>query len=281
LAVFAVCVGGFIPCTDGSEDESTDAPEPASLVAKSEKEARLTAMREMAKRFLVRRAADEQRIELFRDEPVFRYSDQPRGFADATVWCWGSQGRPIVLAKIEMARLPNGTPYWNFCVASLANGNVDVELGKSFRLNTKKAGIEFHAMPAAPQPAEKPAGRQRQMKDLVGQFAATINVDVGRDTRQEMRLLPTPVHRYSDDAAGIRDGTIFALTTNGTNPDTLIIIELNGPAQTVPTWQYGVVRMTTGEVRIRLNGEEVWTWAQQPEKETWHYFKLPRKEETP
>jgi hypothetical protein len=84
-------------------------------------------MREQAKLFQVRRAADDRRVDSLRDEPVFRYSDQPRGFADATVWCWGSEGRPIALAKIDMAQRSNKTPYWNFCVASLADGNIDVE----------------------------------------------------------------------------------------------------------------------------------------------------------
>jgi hypothetical protein len=115
------------------------------------------------------------------------------------------------------------------------------------------------------------------MKDLAGRFTATIDVERGQASRQEMRLLPSPVHRYDDDSAGIRDGMIFALTTNGTNPDTLIVIELTGPTET-PSWQYGIVRMTTGEVRIRLNDQEVWTFAAQPLGQTWHHFTRPRQE---
>jgi hypothetical protein len=46
--------------------------------------------------------------------------------------------------------------------------------------------------------------------------------------KQEIRRLATPVYRYADVGAGLRNGVIFGLTTNGTNPDLLLLIELRG-----------------------------------------------------
>jgi hypothetical protein len=268
-------------CTlPGAAAVAQDAQEPVTSPesTKVEGEQRLALMREQAERFQVRRqVAGKTEIETLRNNAVFRYADQPRLFADATVWCWGTQGRPVALAKVEMARRTDKVPFWNFCVASLASENIEVEFSNSRLLNTRKPGIEFLPFPEAPEPADREIARQRQMKELAGRFAATINIDAGSDTRQEMRLLPSPVHRYSDDAAGIRDGMIFALTTNGTNPDTLIVIELSGLLDT-PVWQYAIVRMTTGEVRIRLNDQEVWTFAAQPLGQTWQHFTRPRTE---
>lgn len=264
----------------GAAAISQDAQKPDATdeSTKAEGEQRLALMREQAEHFQVRRqVAGKLEAETLRNKAVFRYADQPRFFADASVWCWGTQGRPVALAKVEMARRPDKVPYWNFCVASLSSDNIDVQFSKSRLMNTRKPGIEFRPFPDAPEPADREAARQRQMKELAGRFTATINIDAGRDTRQEMRLLPSPVHRYSDDSAGIRDGMIFALTTNGTNPDTLIVIELTG-SQESPGWQYGIVRMTTGEVRIRLNDQEVWTFTAQPVGQTWQHFTRPRVE---
>jgi hypothetical protein len=46
------------------------------------------------------------------------------------------------------------------------------------------------------------------------------------DSQEEMRVLGTPIHRYGDAESALQDGMIFGLTTNGTNPDMFILIEL-------------------------------------------------------
>ena len=213
-----------------------------------------------------------------RAEPLFRYSDQPRGFVDATLWGWGSKGRPLVLSKAEMGITPGRQPFWQFCVASLADGPLEIKLVSGRRFVVKKPGLVLRPLENAPEPAEKPAERLRQMKALIARFTGTIHVDGKDSLKQEMRLLPSPMHRYADRESGLRDGVIFALTTNGTNPDMLILIELRGEKGAEPAWHYGIVKMTYAEVHIRLDKSEVWKSPVSEPLETWTYFSIPREE---
>ena len=68
--------------------------------------------------------------------------------------------------------------------------------------------------------------RLRQMKDLAGQFTAACDPSRsgGWTNRHALRLLTTPVYRYSEPTSDITDGALFAFA-QGTNPEVLIQIE--------------------------------------------------------
>ncbi len=279
--MFLVAVGtvlGTPPAPTAAEDQ----PEAESEAAREQREKRLSQMRERANELQVFRRLEDQRerIEL-RADPLLRYSDQPRGFVDATLWCWKAEGRPVALAKVEMLVTAARTPLWMHCVASLDDRPIDVAMGSVRYLSTRKAGFELRMVPRAPVAEAKPAARQRQMKELVKRFAATIHAkhrDKQELVPQEMRLLPSPVYRYSGEESGIVDGVIFAFTTNGTNPDVLIVIELRSAKDSPPEWMYGIVNMTAADVQLRLDDAEVLVSRLTDPRETWNYFTTAREE---
>jgi hypothetical protein len=242
-----------------------------------EREALLLQMRERAEDFQVVTVVDgEKQPAPLKQDPVFRYADLPRGFDDASLWCWGGSGRPVALAKVEAARsVGSDVRYWQFCVASLTDHPMEVTYAGTGRLATRKPGFELRPIDKGPVPDEKRAGRLRQMKELFARFSATVLVDGNESLRQEMRRLSTPIYRYDDERAGLKDGVIFGLTTNGTNPDILIVIELRR-AQSDFVWKYGIVKMTYSDVRLRLDDSEVWSSPISAPKDTWTYFQSPR-----
>jgi hypothetical protein len=255
-------------------------PSPETEAIKREREARLERMRVLAGQFDVTSAADDATRFDLRGEPLFRYSDQPRGFVDATLWAWGPPGRPAAVAKVEAA-VNGNVAYWQFCIASLADRPLRIDFVNQRKLTAPRAGLTMKTFPDAPGPADRPAPRQRQMKSLAGRFDATIHsrhLDTKELVKQEMRLLPSPVHRYADEQNDLHDGMIFGLTTNGTNPDMLIVIELRGNQGDRPQWQYGIAKMTYSEVHIRLDKTEVYKSPVSEPLETWTYFQAPREE---
>ena len=120
------------------------------------------------------------------------------------------------------------------------------------------------------------------MKDLAARFSATIfntNPDTKRPEPQEMRLLATLIHRYAEETTGLWDGMIFGLTTNGTNPDMLIVLESRGDKLASAEWKFGIVKMTIAEVHVRLDRDEVWQSPRNSPRDTWDSFtKMPREE---
>ncbi len=258
-------------------DEPTNADPSTTGDSKAQRDARIAVMRERAQGFEVERvmAGTREQIPLWKT-PVFRYADQPRGFVDATLWRWGTTGRPVALLKVEAAT-SGGTPFWQFCVASLADGPIDVRFPNGDRLAADIAGTALRPLENAPAPSDRPAGRLRQMKELVSRFTGTIHVDGKETLKQEMRRLSSPIHRYSDEGSGLADGVIFGLTTNGTNPDMLILVELREDREQGSRWEYGFVKMTYSDVHIRLDGAEVYSSPISDPMRTWTYFRMPRQ----
>jgi hypothetical protein len=257
-----------------------DDPAPDAAEVKKQREVRLVKMREQAETFRVARIVNgERHTERPRPEPVFRYADQPRGFLDATLWCWEAEGRPLALAKVEMATWPNKQPAarWSFCMTSLAESPIEMGFRGRSILRPEKPGVELRPLKGGPVPGDKPAERLRQMREIVARFKATIHVP-SLETAEEMRVLATPIHRYGDADSVLQDGVLFGLTTNGTNPDMFILIELRGDKKSRREWHYGIAKMTADEVHVRLDDSEVWSSPHAAPLETMFYFDTARDE---
>lgn len=273
LAVVAQCAGAFC-------DEPTEPSETGDAGgSRAQREAQLGVMRERAAEIEVHQMSSSKRqLVPLHKEPVFRYTDQPRGFIDATLWCWVARGRPVALSKVEALTSTAGAQSWQFCAASLAETPIEMRFPGGRRLSASRSGITLSAFDEAPEPGDRPTARLRQMKDLIARFAATIHVDGKDSLKQEMRLLPHPIFRYADAEGGIVDGVIFGLTTNGTNPDMLIVIELCQEGNAGARWKYGIAKMTAADVHIRLDQKEIYSSPLSEPMQTWTYFQMPRRE---
>ena len=88
----------------------------------------------------------------------------------------------------------------------MAPFKLSVASSEGWQWNPGEAGLGFQPLPDAPPPAETSARRLRQIKELSRRFDA---YGVYGNGRSELRCLPTPIYRYADKPAGVRDGTRF------------------------------------------------------------------------
>jgi hypothetical protein len=124
-----------------------------------------------------------------------------------------------------------------------------------------KSGLEFHQL-AGVSPANNAARRRIQMKAISREFSA-ITGDAEATRQQavpELRLLPTPLHRYPDDLKtddGVFDGAIFAFVVGGGNPQSFLVLEAvreEGQAH----WRYALSRRTLAKLEVSHRGQKVW-----------------------
>jgi hypothetical protein len=214
-------------------------------------------------------------------EPVFRYDDQPRRFIDATMWVWTDGGRPVAFEKIEaMIHRVTGEAQWGYCFTSVSEDQVAILWNEIRDYNSTQAGIEFKPLEGAPQVSDKESQRKRQARDLAKGFAARVVIDPKNNVTQEMRLLTTPIFEYSDEKTKEYAGSVFALSTNGTNPDLLVLLE---PRETggKTVWHIAPARMTSGGVSLSFRDKKVWDCPFVAPREapfaTWTFFQIPRK----
>ncbi|MDZ4687049.1 MAG: hypothetical protein SH850_18385 [Planctomycetaceae bacterium] len=241
----------------------------------------LEQMRELARSTRVEFADDGNRGQpQFVDKPVFRYDDQPRRFVDATLWVWTHEGRPVAFQKIEAKEnLISSAPEWGYCCTSLANQRLNVAWSHGRTYQSQEAGIDFQPIPDAPAVAGQSAQRRRQLRELARNFSARILNNPRTNDTQEMRLLTTPILEYADDATKLVRGSVFAYSTNGTNPDLVIVLEARPTAEGV-AWHFAPARMTTGGLTVKSQERVLWEAPfVQPHSQvyaTWTFFQTSR-----
>jgi hypothetical protein len=229
----------------------------ASFCARAEddadRQARLQEMKRQAAEYKLMLETDKPTELKLHDEPLLRFDNPVGGVTDGIVVMWKDGQRPAVLAQV----FQTGDGLKIHEVQSLARAGLRMESSEGLKWKPAKAADDFR--PLSKEPAgDSPAKRLVQMKKLAGEFTTSDDFKVRatdkETTRHELRMLPTPVYRYSDAAAEIEDAAVFAFV-HGTDPELFLVLEYRGKGT---GWQYALVPMTCWAVEARRGDKIVW-----------------------
>lgn len=194
-------------------------------------------------------------------DPIYRYDDPARLYADGAIWAWMQSARPVALMTLTTMRESDGSTSRKCEMVSLASVPLSASIPPDWAWEPAGPGLVRLPIPTAPAPARDEVLRLRQMKEQARRFGAseffapTKQAAIGR---YELRLLPQPVLRYAAPGSGVIDGAIFFLAY-GTNPEVAIQIEASGEGSSAPIWSYGLARIARAELHVTLDNGEVWT----------------------
>jgi len=193
-----------------------------------------------------------EKLELLK-QPVLRFGDIPRANDKGSVWIWQRGGRPHAVMELYRA---SESGAWVHVIHSLSAEALDGDFATAApHWTPPRPGIEWKTFPEAPVPAERPAARARQIKDLAQKFTAHEFWDPN-NSRYELRLLIQPVHKYSDPDSGLVDGAMFMLC-HETNPETALLIEAVKEAGDTK-FRYALARLGHAELHVSFADNEVW-----------------------
>lgn len=220
--------------------------------------AQLNRMKRIAEKFEVHAALEATPVEAkLMSNPLLKYSDSTRRNHESTLWLWTERELPLALMAVEFYPNSSQGPRWLFEIVSLSNSTIGVARGGDWKWQAKQPGVIRKPVPGDLTPAEKPALRLSQARQIRQRFAA--HEKEGTDGRLELRALTTPLYRYADEQTGVIDGAIFAFA-NGTNPEVLLLLEARHDVATKQSiWTYGFAQMTGAEVYASLDEREVWS----------------------
>jgi hypothetical protein len=228
-----------------------------SVGEESKPSKRSAEMEEIARSFAITRG-DRVKVGSLK-EPVYRFDDPTRDFSDGTVWVFGETGRPPALLTISLKKYPPKTVFWLLEFTSLADGPLREDGGRS-PWSPEKPGIETRPIPDAPRPADDAAKRLLQMRTLGRRFGGHELFEPTREGRRtdrfDLRLLPTPVHRYQDSDRGLVDGGLLLLVY-GRNPEVALVVEAQRGDRDELRWVYGLGRISSAHLKVDLDGHEV------------------------
>lgn len=189
--------------------------------------------------------------------PLNRYSDQPREIADATFWCWESGGRPVAFEKVEFYRRRDSSTSWFYCFASASPKRIRAEWDVGENWAAAAPGVKLQPLPDERVPAGNELRLSFQMKQISRRFSVRLRDEIA-ETEEQLRLVPHPIYEYGRSRETSVQGAVFRFASNGTNPDALLMIEMDR-SESEPQWRYGWIQMTTGKLTARLDDQVVWT----------------------
>jgi hypothetical protein len=275
ILLAAVAVQLVSPCYAVADDQDEEIQE-----AKRRKERYTNWMREFTKDTSVRvtmPGEDEETAAELVPNPIFRYSSKK--FADdATLCIWTRDGRPVAMQKVEVNNI--GGTWWTICFGSVSEGLVTARWRGDRTYAATAPGVTYRPIPRAEAPSDKAKARTAQLKTLKSRFSGLTGFNADGKGGLEMTPITTPLYEYADKESKLPLGAIYSMVnSNGAlNPGFLLILEARPIGDGEWRWEYGSVRLGTGQVLLRLDDVEV--WKQEPAKgmvfDNWTYYILRR-----
>jgi hypothetical protein len=188
-----------------------------------------------------------------RKESIIFYSNPEGPSHSGATFLWLDGARPVAAISLSIRR-PNDLVAHE--MTSFSAAPLDCQRrGKSI-WQPKSGGLLTQPFADAPPPADGKRQRLTQMRNLARRFTATRQGST--DTHpQELRLLTTPLYRFTAADQGIQDGAVFAFAISN-DPDLLLLLEATLQP---PRWQYSLARMAAVPEVVRLDDAEIWSVA--------------------
>ena len=206
----------------------------------------------------------ERRLKL-QATPVLKYSNPVRPTDQhGAIYVWTLDGRPEVIGSIWSSEDPKDplTRMVTHEFQSLSLSGVVSQhpqrtgsKGQVPDWKTRAPGIKLEALPEAEAPARSAPARLSQMRRMAAEFSAQIPSS-NIEAESKLRLLASPLVRYSSPSAKVIDGGLFAFV-QATDPELVLLIELRETGEG-PRWRYAAARFTNRPLVLTRGEQKVW-----------------------
>ena len=237
----------------GKEVKEPEDASPTDELAKKRQEVILKAMQKYE---VVMDGNTEKRATLDK-KALLRWSNPTSDVADGLMSVYSSDPaeRPAMIAHIYVHG--SGQAVQEF--ADVHPGQVELFRGPQKVWSPASRYSKFEKLPGGPKPAENPALRLSQMKNMAARFEI-IDGFHDKDSKpqpQVLRMMSRPTYRYGKPDGEIIDGALFTFVV-ATDPEACLLIEIhrNGDAT---HWEYSLLPMTIYSLDAKLDAKPVWT----------------------
>jgi hypothetical protein len=212
---------------------------------------RLTLMKAEAARYSFQGGPGGQVKAALHPEPLLRWSNPIADEEDAALFLWTFDGRPAAAAQFFVRK-----DIWMHEFQSLSPQAFSVDWNGQALWTPEKPGLRFEPVSNVKPPGKTASERGRQMREIAGTFAASVEFEYREKSRYELRLLTRAIYRYGGESEPV-EGAIWAFV-QGTNPEVLILIETRRLAKGEPEWQYAIAPMTSYALEVTREGKSIW-----------------------
>lgn len=193
------------------------------------------------------------------EKPILRWSNPVRDFVnDGLTFVWLEGKRPLAViscwARSTKTDLREGELCREF--VSLSNYPLLLNRGEQTLWSPKTGGVVDQRLSGAAAPLSTATRRLAQMREIARRFRAS---SYKKEAANELRLMPQPLYRYEEKAAGVVDGALFAFV-EGNDPEVFLLLEATiGDDRKDGAWRYTLARSTSHRVVVRIDDREVFS----------------------
>lgn len=243
-----------------SAQESPEKPAEEKPTSKKADDKTVKLMRERVQNMEVRFPAGEQgKLAELLPNPLIHYSDQIRALPESTLWVWQMDQVPVLFCKVEQLKdKQTSLVSWQYCCVPATDTKADVTWKRDYRWRARETGFQWISVPETATPHPQEGIRLTQLRGIARGFIGEIK-GPPESGIQQSRLLPRPLHRFASPQTKVVDGAVFGLTSNGTNPDILLIVEALQDVVEGSHWRYAVLGMTGDAATVKFKDKSVWS----------------------
>jgi hypothetical protein len=194
------------------------------------------------------------------EAPLMRFDNPVSRIGDGLIFIWTDAGRPVAAMKSYYNMPPNT---WGRTFVSLATRPMELRAADQPLWTPRAAGVSFKFLQDVPAPADKPAMRLIQMRDIAKQFQVVDHWGIKNPTDWQLRVLPTPLYRYQVPGEEVVDGALFGYALSG--PEALLLLEAR-QSKTGREWHYAAARCTRFGITFSWKDQKV---AEFPRLDAW------------
>lgn len=212
---------------------------------------RVQFLKDVAKHFEVRVGDDAVESKLLPNS-VLVWNNPVSGTKVGILAVFARNGRPDVMAQFSFnAPMSVINEFHNFCGDKLVMKRGGNEMWMPAETATK-----WQTLNTTEKPAATPALRLVQMRRLAEKFVVEDEFGWDKKELNQLRLLPTPVHRYGQPDEETVDGAVFAYVL-ATDPEAVLMLEcVRGDSGL--SWRYGFGPMSIYALKAKLDNAVVW-----------------------
>jgi hypothetical protein len=183
-------------------------------------------------------------------DPCLRWTNPIDGAADGIVAVYAYKGgRPAVLGQLFL----NDMKEWYNEFTIIAESDVTIMRSDRVFWKPTEYVCKFTDLPNSPTPADKAAARSSQMRAIAADFSV---IDYFKGNKTNLRLLPQPVYRYSEEGA-IQDGALFVFAV-GTDPDCALLLEAYQDKGR-SSYRFALAPITVFKLEVSYKDRLVWS----------------------
>ncbi len=219
-----------------------------------ERQERLDYLTQQASGFQMSIAGTSGQTLKFDEQPILRYTNPVRNFfTDGVAFVWNHESEPAMVGALSVRG--NGKVFCEFTLLKSLSLNCDLGLRQVWTPEKmSQVDVPFRVKAAAPADARRQALLMRQ---IIRRFSVQMIEVEDSNSKQELRLLASPLAAWSDSSTGVFGMCFGFAETN--DPEALVVLRYNPePKSNGTQWTYTLARMTSRPLVFELDHEEIY-----------------------